>query len=217
MNPVLRRLVYIAARLRGRARFRWSQARFEVSPGVLNPTLFRASRLFAEQALRQAPAGPATVLELGCGCGLAAVALARAGHAVTALDRNPAAARDALRNARTNGVRVDVLVSDWDAALLPDRRFDYVIANPPFLSTEPPALRTALYAGADLEVLTDVLAALRRRTRANGHALLASSSLSGRARIEALVVAAGLNVLATQAVRGFGERYHFDRLAAERP
>lgn len=216
MNPVLRRLIYVAARLRARARFRWAGARFEVSPGVLNPTMFRASGLFAEQALLQAPPARASVLELGCGCGLAAVLLARAGHRVTALDRDPAAARDTLRNARANVVRVDVLISDWDAALTPSRRFDYVVTNPPFLSAEPPALRTALHAGTELEALNAALDALRRRLHPQGQALLASSSLSGRTRVEALVAAAGLELVEARTVPGFGERYHFDRLRAVR-
>lgn len=215
MNPALRRLVYMASRLRERRRFRWAEARLECSPDVLNPTMFRASRLFAEQALRHAPSVPATVLELGCGCGLATLALARAGHSVTALDRDLRASLDTSRNARVNGLRVHTLVSDWDAGLAAELRFDYVITNPPFLATEPPALRAALYAGAQLEALAAALAAVRRRLRPRGRALLATSSLSGRVRVEALLAAVGLHVQATHGARGLGERYHFDLLTLE--
>lgn len=217
MHPLARRALYVVSRLRRRERFTLHGARFEVAPGVLNPTLFRASLLFAHAALRHAPRRPARVLELGCGCGLAAVLLARAGHAVVALDRDVRAAANTRGNARRNGALVRVLASDWDAALWPEASFDYVVSNPPFLTDEPPAQRAALFAGAGLQALGDALAASARRLTRDGRALLFTSERSGRARVLELIAGAGLRPLAAEAARQSGERFHVDLLARAEP
>jgi predicted nicotinamide N-methyase len=61
------------------------------------------------------PAGEA--LEIGCGTGLAGIALALAGGRVCASDRAPAALELVRTNARLNGVdeRVRTLALDWNA------------------------------------------------------------------------------------------------------
>lgn len=94
--------------------------------------------------------GPAA-LDLGCGTGILATALARAvPHAtVTATDRSAAAVASAAGTAAANGVgdRVVVLRDDV-AASVPDARVDVVVCNPPF------------HAGAALS--TDIASAMFR-------------------------------------------------------
>lgn len=86
------------------------------------------------------PAGPGeTVLELGCGAGVASLCLACrvAEVAITGLEKQPAYADLARRNADGNGVRFEVMEGDIAAlpALLRERSFDHVIANPPYFPT----------------------------------------------------------------------------------
>ncbi len=77
-----------------------------------------------------------SVLELGCGVGVASLCL---GHRVpglcqTGVELQPAYADLARRNATENGLRLDVIQADL-AHLPPDlraRNFDVVIANPPY-------------------------------------------------------------------------------------
>ncbi|MBC7142115.1 MAG: methyltransferase [Rhodobacteraceae bacterium] len=77
-----------------------------------------------------------SVLELGCGAGVASLCL---GHRVpglrlAGLELQPAYAALARRNAAVNGQDLDVL--DGDLAKMPaglrERSFDHVIANPPY-------------------------------------------------------------------------------------
>lgn len=84
------------------------------------------------------PPGSAAIIDLGTGCGVIALILARtcAGARVVGLEQNPAMAELAMENARLNNlddrVRIvcgDVLAhrQDW-----PVSGFDLVLANPPF-------------------------------------------------------------------------------------
>jgi methylase of polypeptide subunit release factors len=215
MNPLLRRTVYVMARLRTRRRFRLEGGVFEVAPGVLNPTQFRSSLDFARVALALAPPAPARALELGCGCGLASVLLARSGHPTSAVDVDPAAVANTRQNAAANGVALDALCSDWDRELPPGARFDYVITNPPFLAETPPAFVTALHAGPGLEAVAAALGAAHRRLAADGRVLLWTSSRSGRSRALRLIEAAGLRVQHSRRHPGLFETYHADLLEAQ--
>jgi SAM-dependent methyltransferase len=74
--------------------------------------------------LAAAQAGP--VLDVGAGTGRVALELARAGHAVTALDREPELLAALSERARAAGLRVETVVADAAGFAL-DRRFALVI------------------------------------------------------------------------------------------
>jgi release factor glutamine methyltransferase len=112
---------------------------------------------------RRADSPPRSILDLGTGTG--AIALALAGKwpeaSVTATDSSLEALELARENATAAGLdgRVLFLESDWFAAIVPEARFDLIIANPPYLSADElaasaPELRehepsAALVAGED--------------------------------------------------------------------
>lgn len=78
-----------------------------------------------------------SVLELGCGAGVASLCLAAriSGLGLTALERQPAYAALARMNAVRNGLGLTVV--EGDLAAMPDglrRPFDHVIANPPYFA-----------------------------------------------------------------------------------
>jgi SAM-dependent methyltransferase len=114
----------VASDLRRRCRL----ADFVVGPGPASFTLARAVR---------PPAG-GRVLDLGCGSGIQGLLLGRRVD-VLGLDLNPRAVSFTRFNAALNGhrrLRVEVgdfLGDEPDRAL--DRRFETVIANPPFVLT----------------------------------------------------------------------------------
>jgi 16S rRNA G1207 methylase RsmC len=96
--------------------------------GYMDAAEFFTSRLPVEEAR--------TFLEMGCGNGLTAVAVALRGcPAVTALDINPAAVENTLRNANRHGVldRVRAMTSDLFGALDGHETFDLIYWNSPFI------------------------------------------------------------------------------------
>jgi SAM-dependent methyltransferase len=69
------------------------------------------------------------VLDYGCGHGMAAVVLARAGATVTAFDLSPGYVSEARERARANGVGVECVVADGEELPFPDASFDAVWGN----------------------------------------------------------------------------------------
>jgi len=117
------------------------------------------------------------VLEIGCGAGMTAVLLARKGaRRVVAVDINPAAVANTLRNAERNDVRIDVRQSDVFSALGDRERFHTVYWNFPFLWMPPDyavasVLERALY-DPGYELMDRFLASARERLHKGGRVLV---------------------------------------------
>jgi 16S rRNA (guanine1207-N2)-methyltransferase len=95
----------------------------------------------------------ATVVDLGCGTGVLAAALAhrRPGLRVTAADSSAAAVASAAATAEANGLGDRIAVVRDDAgASLPPGSADLVVCNPPFHigAAVVPALAARLFRGA---------------------------------------------------------------------
>ena len=69
------------------------------------------------------------VLDYGCGHGMAAVVLARAGAEVSAFDLSPGYVAEARERSQVNGVRVDCTVASGEELPYPDTTFDAVWGN----------------------------------------------------------------------------------------
>jgi len=70
-----------------------------------------------------------SALDYGCGHGMAAVALARAGAEVSAFDLSPGYVAEARERARANRVRVECHVGKGEQLPFPDESFDVVWGN----------------------------------------------------------------------------------------
>ena len=213
ISSLRRAAIRTLAMLLERKQFTFDGGFYTVSEGVLNPTLFRASLVFAREALKTAGLEPIDILELGSGSGLASVALARKDHQVTTLDRSLEAAANTTANARNNGVVVRTVCSDWDTALDSDLTFDLVVMNPPFLPSPTPTFNDALWGGPNLHIVEAALKAASRRLKPNGRVLLLTSVRSGRSNVLQAIKASGLTPITNRAVRHWGEKLHFDLLA----
>ncbi len=111
-----------------------------VLPDVFNPTLFHTSVALVKQ-LDRVPLRPGmAVLDMGTGSGVGAIAAARRGARVVAVDISPEAARCTRINALLNRVedRVEVRCGDLFAPVQGER-FDLVLFNPPFYAGTPRA------------------------------------------------------------------------------
>ncbi|MEN8164489.1 MAG: methyltransferase [Acidobacteriota bacterium] len=209
MMSLLRRALTVILE---RKRFTFDGGSYTVSAGVLNPTLFRASLLFAREALQTAGSNPIDILELGSGSGLTSVALALRNHRVTAVDRCLEASLNTAANAKNNDVVVRTVCSDWDATLAQDLTFDLVVTNPPFLPSPTPIFNDALWGGPDLHVVEAALKAAARRLKPDGRVLLLTSVRSGRTEVLRTVRASALVPMTSRVVRHWGEKLHLDLL-----
>jgi release factor glutamine methyltransferase len=114
---------------------------FRVTPDVLIPrpeTEFLLIRLL--DLIKQRPADePVTIADVGTGSGILAVCAAKRVERcqVLAIDKSKAALAIAAENAAEHGVsqRIEFVESDLFAAVPAQRRFHYVVSNPPYVST----------------------------------------------------------------------------------
>jgi len=117
-----------------------------------------------------------SVLELGCGVGAAMLCLAARvpGLALTGIEMQPEYAALARRNAAENGIEAEVITGDLARmpAELRARRFDHVLANPPYfdrktgVAAAQPGRETALGEATPLEAWVDAAA---KRCAPKGH------------------------------------------------
>ena len=136
-------------------RVRVAGLHLRVLPGVFDPSLHFSSGALAE--LLKCPGivdTGASVLDIGTGSGILAVAAALAGAGqVVALDVNEAAVECARLNARRYGVldQISVRRSDMFDAVRGEK-FDLVLVNPPYFRGEPATLAYRAYmAGSEWE------------------------------------------------------------------
>jgi release factor glutamine methyltransferase len=115
---------------------------FEVTPDVLIPrpeTELIVVALLDQVKRRGENDASVAIADVGTGSGILAVCAAKyltESH-ITAIDVSPAALRVAERNAVNHGVaeRINFVESDLLSGLPSDELFDYIVSNPPYIST----------------------------------------------------------------------------------
>ncbi len=162
---------------------------FRVTSDVLIPrpeTEHLVVRLLDLLKTRGTGDAPVEIADVGTGSGIIAVTIAK--HAknvqVTALDMSPAALAVAKQNAAAHKVadKIEFVESDLFAALSPERKFDFIASNPPYISTAEMAQlapsvrnhepRLALEAGPKgTEIIARLLPQVAERLRPGGEFL----------------------------------------------
>ncbi|TDD34085.1 methyltransferase domain-containing protein [Actinomadura sp. KC06] len=151
-------------------------------PGVYRP---QSDTHLLTRALRRADVPPgARLLELGTGTGAVAVAAARVGCEVVAVDVSARAVLAARLNARVRGLPVRVLHGDLFAPVAGEV-FDVIVANPPYVpgDTDPASARgrarTWEAGPTGRAVLDKICQAAPRHLSPSGTLLVVHSALSG--------------------------------------
>lgn len=133
------------------------------------------------------------VLDLGCGAGLLGAWAARRGAAATLIDGDLQSVRSARATLVASELAGEVLHSDVDAALPPERTFDLILTNPPF----------HVGRGVVLDVAREFVAAAGRRLRPGGALYLVANEplpyeapLRALGEVRELARAGGFKVLA---------------------
>lgn len=165
-------------------------------PGVYSPQA--DTRLLAE-ALSQEDLGPGVdVLEIGTGTGAVALGAAATGARVTAVDVSWPAVVSARLNALRLGLPLRVLHGDFAARGL-GRRYDLVVANPPYVpspSAELPSrgAQRAWDAGPDGRAVIDrICAGAPGLLRRGGALLMVHSGMCGAGTTVDRLARAGLS------------------------
>ncbi|MEJ2240741.1 MAG: class I SAM-dependent methyltransferase [Candidatus Bathyarchaeota archaeon] len=79
------------------------------------------------------------VLDMGTGCGILAIIVAKEAKSVLAVDINPFALSCAIKNAESNFVKekINFLRGDLFQPIVPCKKFNLIIFNSPYLPSEP--------------------------------------------------------------------------------
>ena len=175
---------------------RASVMRIVVFPGVLRPPS-DAALLGGVLARCGGGLRGRTVLDLCSGTGILGLTAARLGARATAIDLARRAVLNARLNARLNGLALEVLRGDLFAPVA-GRRFDLVVANPPYIPAPPGGgprgAARAWDAGPDGRAFLDrIIAAAPDHLRAGGRILLVHSSLAAPEESERRLVATGMS------------------------
>jgi 16S rRNA (guanine1207-N2)-methyltransferase len=147
----------------------WQQHVVYSKPGIFAWDRFDAGSLLLLQqlpqllpSLQQGGTRSLTALDLGCGCGLLALALLQAGCSrVVATDNNAAALLATARNLEHPAAGQTVSVVAGDCGDTVDEQFDVVLCNPPFHQGF----------GVEQDLTDRFLQATRRLLRPGGRAL----------------------------------------------
>jgi len=175
-----------------------------VDPGVYEPAEDSQMILGAAMDYR-----PRSALELGTGCGLAAIALSKTGcQFVLATDVSIEAIRCAGNNARKYAPRLHLLLCDLFGGI--DRRFDLVLFNPPYLPVEATAGEEVYWAGGPRgRLLIDrFICSVDHYLSEDGRALLLQSSLNELELSHQLAAEKGLQSTLISSRKFFFEELH---------
>ena len=175
-----------------------------VLPGVFRPR--SDTWLLAKTAAGMPLRRGAEILELCAGPALAGIAAADA-HAgtLTTVDVSLRAALNARLNGLLNGVKVQTLCGDLFKAV-GDRRFDLILANPPYVPGPPPPTRgtaRATDAGADGRAILDrICADAPAHLKPGGVLLIVHSEVCGTDTTLSMLDARGLRADIAERQRG---------------
>lgn len=157
--------------LSGTRQYRYQDIRLQIPPDVFHPGFFFSTKLLLRY-VSSYPLVNKTVLELGAGSGLIAIAAAQRGAIVTASDISTVAVQTIWKNKVQNKVDLTVLESDLFSAI-PVQAFDFIVINPPYYKKNPVTWKDyAWYCGENGDYFKNLFAGLRRYMQETSEVLM---------------------------------------------
>jgi len=127
--------------------YKYKNINIKVFPGVFHPGFFFSTK-FLLKYLERIVLNQKYILELGAGSGLISIYSAKKGAFVTASDISLTAVYNIEKNSKMNDAYVEVVHSDlFDD--IPQRRYDYIIINPPYYKKTPTSEKEFAWYGGD--------------------------------------------------------------------
>ncbi len=118
-----------------------------VFPGVFHPGFFFSTKLLLNY-FEKIDLQKKYILELGAGTGLISIFTANKGGYVTASDISLTAVYNIEKNVKMTNANVEVVHSDlFDD--IPQRKYDYIIINPPYYKKNPSSEKEFAWFGGD--------------------------------------------------------------------
>ena len=136
------------------------------------------------------------VLEMGCGCGVISLHLAKHGCIVVAADINEKSVENTKRNALANGLKIKCIKSDLFSKI--NDKFRVIIFNPPYLPTSGEDISWDGGAGGT-EIIKRFLEEARHYLDENGCIYIVISSLTNFENVK----------------KNFKEKYEFERISMQ--
>lgn len=127
--------------------YSYKEINITVFPGVFHPGFFFSTKILLKY-FEKVELTKKYVLELGAGTGLISIFAAKRGGFVTASDISLTAVYNIEKNVKMTDANVEVVHSDlFDD--IPNRRYDYIIINPPYYQKSPASEKEFAWFGGD--------------------------------------------------------------------
>ncbi|MGB9726220.1 MAG: methyltransferase [Fervidicoccaceae archaeon] len=158
-------------------------------PTVFNPKLTFSTSLILDYLMKRKIEG--RVLEIGCGSGAISIFLAKNfGVEVICSERNPAAVKSTLINAKLNDVKEKIKVISGEHEV--NCCYDIVIVNPPYLPLDPEDILDINWCGGkDLEFFSRIARLAISKLREDGSVYIVLSSIV-RKKAEQIFLSMGI-------------------------
>jgi release factor glutamine methyltransferase len=154
--------------------YKYKDVTVTVFPGVFHPGFFFSTKILLKY-LESLELHKKYVLELGAGTGLISIYAAKRGGFVTASDISLTAVYNIEKNVKMTDANVEVVHSDlFDD--IPNRRYDYILINPPYYKKTPSSEKEfAWFGGDDFQYFRKLFSQLSNNFYENTNALMVIS------------------------------------------
>ena len=158
-----------------------------VFPGVFHPGFYFSTKILLKY-LEKIELNQRYILELGAGTGLISIFAAKRGGFVTASDISLTAVYNIEKNVKMTDANVEVVHSDlFDDT--PNRRYDYIIINPPYYKKTPSSEKEfAWFGGDDFQYFRKLFSQLGNNVYENTNVIMVLSDEADLEMIRSIAV-----------------------------